>query len=507
MKLKFKQQEFQTEAVNAVCALFDGQQRQTSTFSMEQSGGQMELFASVGVSNALYIEDSRIIENMQSVQKKNLLPQTNELQGRQFSIEMETGTGKTYVYTKTIYELNRLYGFTKFIVVVPSVAIREGVYKSLQTTQEHFSALYDNAPCRYFIYNSAKLSDVRQFATSANIEIMIINIDAFRKAENVINQQQDKLNGDAAISYIQAARPIVIIDEPQSVDNTQKAKEAIASLNPLCVFRYSATHREKVNLLYRLTPVDAYQMGLVKQICVSSNQAVGGYNRPYVKLLSVSNEDGFKARLEIDVQGKDGKVSRKTVTAKPGTDLYKLSGYRGLYENYAVSGIDCTPGMEQIELSNTDVVRLGRAIGDIDENLIKRMQIRRTIEAHLDKELRYTEKGIKVLSLFFIDEVKKYRGPEGGKGIYAQMFEELYAELMGLPKYAELRERFTIDATRVHDGYFSQDKKGNYKNTRGDTLDDTSTYNTIMKDKEWLLSFDCPLRFIFSHSALKRGMG
>lgn len=505
MKLKFKQQEFQTDAVNAVCALFDGQQQQTSTFSMEQSGGQMELFASVGVSNALYIEDSRIIENMQSVQKKNLLPQTNELQGRQFSIEMETGTGKTYVYTKTIYELNRLYGFTKFIVVVPSVAIREGVYKSLQTTQEHFSALYDNAPCRYFIYNSAKLSDVRQFATSANIEIMIINIDAFRKAENVINQQQDKLNGDAAISYIQAARPIVIIDEPQSVDNTQKAKEAIASLNPLCVFRYSATHREKVNLLYRLTPVDAYQMGLVKQICVSSNQAVGGYNRPYVKLLSVSNEDGFKARLEIDVQGKDGKVSRKTVTAKPGTDLYKLSGYRGLYENYAVSGIDCTPGMEQIELSNTDVVRLGRAIGDIDENLIKRMQIRRTIEAHLDKELRYTEKGIKVLSLFFIDEVKKYRGPEGGKGIYAQMFEELYAELMGLPKYAELRERFTIDATRVHDGYFSQDKKGNYKNTRGDTLDDTSTYNTIMKDKEWLLSFDCPLRFIFSHSALKEG--
>mgnify|MGYP000706663422 FL=1 len=505
MKLKFKQQEFQTDAVNAVCALFDGQQQQTSTFSMEQSGGQMELFASVGVSNALYIEDSRIIENMQSVQKKNLLPQTNELQGRQFSIEMETGTGKTYVYTKTIYELNRLYGFTKVIVVVPSVAIREGVYKSLQTTQEHFSALYDNAPCRYFIYNSAKLSDVRQFATSANIEIMIINIDAFRKAENVINQQQDKLNGDAAISYIQAARPIVIIDEPQSVDNTQKAKEAIASLNPLCVFRYSATHREKVNLLYRLTPVDAYQMGLVKQICVSSNQAVGGYNRPYVKLLSVSNEDGFKARLEIDVQGKDGKVSRKTVTAKPGTDLYKLSGYRGLYENYAVSGIDCTPGMEQIELSNTDVVRLGRAIGDIDENLIKRMQIRRTIETHLDKELRYTEKGIKVLSLFFIDEVKKYRGPEGGKGIYAQMFEELYAELMGLPKYAELRERFTIDATRVHDGYFSQDKKGNYKNTRGDTLDDTSTYNTIMKDKEWLLSFDCPLRFIFSHSALKEG--
>lgn len=505
MKLKFKQQDFQTNAVNAVCALFDGQQRQTSTFSMEKSGGQMELFASVGVSNALYIDDERMIENMRTVQQKNLLPQTDDLQGRQFSIEMETGTGKTYVYTKTIYELNRLYGFTKFIVVVPSVAIREGVYKSLQMTQEHFSALYDNTPCRYFIYNSAKLSDVRQFATSANIEIMIINIDAFRKAENIINQEQDKLNGDAAISYVQATRPMVIIDEPQSVDNTQKAKEAIGSLNPLCVFRYSATHREKINLLYRLTPVDAYQMGLVKQICVSSSYASGGFNCPYVKLLSVSNEDRFRARIEIDVAGKDGKVSRKTVTVKPGADLYKLSGNRSLYEDYAVSGIDCTPGMEQIELSNTDVVRLGRAIGDIDENLIKRMQIRRTIETHLDKELQYTAKGIKVLSLFFIDEVKKYRDGEGGKGVYAQMFEELYTELIALPKYAGLQEYFTIDAGRVHDGYFSQDKKGNDKNTRGDTLDDTNTYNTIMKDKEWLLSFDCPLRFIFSHSALKEG--
>ena len=427
MKLKFKQQDFQTAAVAAVCALFDGQQKETSTFSMEKSGSQMRLFQDMGVANALYIGDERIIENMQAVQRRHNLPQTAELQGRQFSVEMETGTGKTYVYTKTIYELNRLYGFTKFIIVVPSVAIREGVYKSLQVTQEHFSAIYDNAPCRYFIYNSAKLSDVRQFATSTNIEIMINNIDAFRKAENVINQQQDRLNGDAAIRFIQDTNPIVIIDEPQSVDNTQKAKDAIASLNPLCVFRYSATHRERVNLLYRLTPVDAYQMGLVKQICVSSNQIAGGYNRPYIRLLSVSNENGFRAR------------------------------------------------------------------------------IRRTIEAHLDKELRYTEKGIKVLSLFFIDEVKKYRTEDGNKGIYAQMFEEVYAELMNLPKYAELHGRFPADVARVHDGYFSQDKKGNYKNTRGDTLDDYNTYNTIMKDKEWLLSFDCPLRFIFSHSALKEG--
>ena len=505
MKLKFKQQDFQTAAVNAVCSLFEGQRRTTATFGMEQSGNQTVLQTEYGVGNALQISSSELLSNMQAVQKRNNLPKTDNLAGNQFSIEMETGTGKTYVYTKTIFELNKQFGFTKFIIVVPSIAIREGVYKSLQITQEHFAALYDNTPCRYFIYNSAKLSDVRSFAASANIEIMIINIDAFRKAENVINQQQDRLNGEAAIRYIQDTNPIVIIDEPQSVDSTQKAKDAIASLHPLCVLRYSATHREKVNLLYRLTPVDAYQMGLVKQICVSSNQVTGGFNRPYIRLLSVSQKNGFRARVELDVKGKDGRVTRKTVNVRQGSDLFKLTGERELYEGYVLSGIDCTPGMEQIEFANTEVLPLGKAIGDVDENVLKRAQIRRTIEAHLDKELRYTEKGIKVLSLFFIDEVKKYRAEDGGKGIYAQMFEELYAELISVPKYAPLREHFSADAAAVHDGYFSQDKKGNYKNTRGDTQDDFSTYNTIMRDKEWLRSFACPLRFIFSHSALKEG--
>lgn len=266
MKLKFKNQSFQTDAVNAVADLFAGQEKQSSVFSVVQEAQTSLLQTEHGVGNALLIEDEALLANMQEVQKRHLLPQTPEL-GRdgsgapQFCIEMETGTGKTYVYTKTMFELHQRYGFTKFIVVVPSVAIREGVYKSLQTTQEHFALQYDSAPCRFFIYNSAKLSDVRQFATSANIEIMIINIDAFKKAENVINQAQDRLNGETAMRYIQDTHPIVIIDEPQSVDNTPKAKEAIASLNPLCVLRYSATHREKINLLYRLTPVDAYQMG------------------------------------------------------------------------------------------------------------------------------------------------------------------------------------------------------------------------------------------------------
>lgn len=506
MKLKFKHQDFQTDAVNAVVDLFTGQESAHSTFSVE-TGAQVQMSGmnEMGFGNGLVIDDNALLENMHTVQKRNNLPITDDAKTHQFSIEMETGTGKTYVYTKTIFELNRKYGLTKFIIVVPSVPIREGVYKSFEVTKEHFGLQYDNVPYHYFIYNSSKLSHVRQFATANGIEIMIINIDAFRKAENIINQAHDKLNGETAMRFIQDTHPVVIIDEPQSVDNTDNAKKAIASLNPLFVLRYSATHREKINLLYRLTPVDAYQMGLVKQISVSSNQVAGGFNQPYIKLLSVSNEKGFKAKIEIDVKNKDGVVARKTVQVKPGDDLYLVSGERDLYEGYTIAGIDCTPDWEHIEFGNTEEVALGKAIGDIDEDIVKRAQIRRTIEAHLDKELRYTDKGIKVLSLFFIDKVEKYRHEDGTPGIYAKMFEECYLELIAKPKYAAIRESFSSDITKLHNGYFSQDKKGKLKDTKGDTQADDDTYNTIMRDKEWLLSFECPLRFIFSHSALKEG--
>lgn len=506
MKLKFKNQDFQTDAVNAVADLFQGHQKMRSTFEITQDAQISFEQNDLGIGNGISISDERLNENMHEVQRRNNLPTSDIKDGmRSFCIEMETGTGKTYVYTKTIFELHKRYGFTKFIIVVPSVAIREGVYKSLDITNEHFMNQYDNVPCRYFIYNSAKLSDVKDFTTSSNMEIMIINIDAFKKAENIINQPNEKLNDDTAIQYIQSTNPIVIIDEPQSVDNTPKAKEAIASLNPLCVLRYSATHRDKMNLLYRLTPVDAYQMGLVKQICVSSNTVANDFNKPYIKLIAVSNEKGFRAKLEIDIQNKNGIVSRKTITVKPNDDLFLITGGRELYEGYSVAGIDCTPGAEGVEFSNAECVALGKAIGSVDENIIKEAQIRRTIQAHLDKELRYTEKGIKVLSLFFIDEVKKYRTADGEKGIYAEMFERCYEELINKPKYAPLKSQFPASVEKVHDGYFSQDKKGALKNTKGDTVADYDTYNTIMKDKEWLLSFDCPLRFIFSHSALKEG--
>ncbi len=502
MKLKFKNQPFQQMAVDAVADLFLGQERQQSTFQIDAGVEQQSLVNEYGVGNRLLIDDKRLLANMHEVQKRNNLPKSND-EPRRFCVEMETGTGKTYVYTKTIFELHKRYGFTKFVIVVPSVAIREGVCKSLSITEEHFKTQYDNPPYRYFVYDSKRLSDVRQFAVSTNIEIMIINIDAFRKAENIINKAQDKLNGETAMRYIQETRPIVIIDEPQSVDNTKKAREAIESLNPLCELRYSATHREKINLLYRLTPVDAYQMGLVKQICVSSNQVEGSHNKPYVRLLSASKDGGFKARLELDIVTASGKVERKPVTVKPGTDLFLSTGKRELYEGYEIVGIDATPESEAVEFSNGEYVRINAPIGDVDEMLLKREQIKRTIEFHLEKERRYLEKGIKVLSLFFIDEVANYRKADGSAGIYATMFEECYDELINSPRFAELKDKFPREG--IHDGYFSQDKKGNYKNTRGDTADDFTTYQTIMQKKEWLLSFDCPLRFIWSHSALKEG--
>lgn len=522
MKLKFKNQKFQTDAVNSVVDLFRGQEEQNGEFSVikDSQGDQMQ-FLEKQFGNALLINDETLIRNMHDVQKRNLLPLTNETDEKKFCIEMETGTGKTYVYTKTIFELNRKYGFSKFIIVVPSVAIREGVYKSFQTTAEHFSKQYDNVPYRYFIYDSKRIHEVKRFSTASTIEIMIINIDAFKKSENIINQERDSLNGEVAIDYIRNVNPIVIIDEPQSVDNTPKSKEAIASLNPLCTLRYSATHREKVNLLYRLTPVDAYQLGLVKQICVTSSQVGSNFNQPYIRLVSVSHDNGFKAKIEIDVKDKKGKIARKIVTIKPGSDLFVVSGERELYNGYSIAGIDCTPGFERIEFTNAETLNLGKSMGDIDENIMKRTQIKKTIETHLTKELIYLEKGIKVLSLFFIDEVKKYRTSDGDKGLYAKMFEEEYVRLINLPKFDKVRKFYhgenevslqlstthsslsTLD--NIHDGYFSQDKKGNYKNTKGDSADDYSTYNTIMKDKERLLSFDCPLRFIFSHSALKEG--
>ncbi|QOR85492.1 DEAD/DEAH box helicase family protein [Geobacillus stearothermophilus] len=516
MKLKFiADLDYQKRAIDSVVQIFKGQEMSQSNFTVSYGPNAGMIQTDLGVGNRLDLTPEEILKNVQDIQMKNGLPRSERLDGMHFTVEMETGTGKTYVYLRTIYELHKHYGFTKFVIVVPSVAIREGVYKSLQITRDHFNELYDHTPVEYFIYDSQKLDQVRNFATATTIQIMIINIDAFRKSfedpdkedkANVIHRPNDRLNGYRPIEFIQQTNPIVIIDEPQSVDTTPKSKEAIASLHPLCTLRYSATHAEKYNMVYRLDAVDAYNQKLVKKIEVMSVRSEPSFNVPYIKLIEVKER---KAKIELDVESR-GKVKRTTKTVKYGDDLYDISGERELYRGYIVEQIDWTEGNEAIEV-NGYRLRVGDAIGDIDDDAIKRYQIRKTIEEHLNKELQLRPRGIKVLSLFFIDKVAHYRDydKDGNpiKGKYAVMFEEEYKDLIQKPKYRPLWDDPGIDkdVEKAHNGYFAQDKKGRLKDTKGNTEADTDVYNLIMRDKERLLSLNEPLRFIFSHSALREG--
>lgn len=529
MKIQFSDKlEYQREAIDSIVNVFEGQNIAKDNFTVSVQGENYGMFDNeLGIGNRLDITSEEIQENINKIQMENALAKTNfKEKPLNLSVEMETGTGKTYVYLRTIFELNKKYGFTKFIIVVPSLAIKEGVYKSLQITEEHFKMLYENTIYNYFIYDSQKLDQVRSYATSSNIEVMVINIDAFRKSfvdpekestANIIHRANDKLSGHKPIEFIQQTNPIVIIDEPQSVDSTPKSKEAISSLNPLAILRYSATHKEKLNMVYKLDSVDAYEKELVKQIEVISVMPKDSNNNPYVKLINASStKSGISAKVEIDVLDK-GKVKRVAKTVKKGTDLAQLTG-RELYEGFIIDEINCEKGKEYITFSSNDVlIEKGEAYGDIDHDELKRVQIRKTIEEHLNKELKLTKEGIKVLSLFFIDRVSNYRDYdiEGNptKGKYAIMFEEEYRKLMRKPKYNTLFMDVDIDtiAEEVHDGYFATDKKkdakGNnmYKETKGNTQADEDAYSLIMKDKEKLLSFDTKLRFIFSHSALREG--
>lgn len=521
MKLRFDANlPYQDTAVSSAVRLFNGQNTSTSNFTISAYNGQIGLGESpngIGIGNRLSISDEELTRNLRQIQLENGLPQTSvELSGNyDFDIEMETGTGKTYVYTKTILELNKTYGFAKFIIVVPNIAIKEGVAKSLEITKDHFNSQYSNLIYDYFIYDSQKLEQIRDFATADTVKIMIINIDAFRKSfddpaketkANIIHRPNDKLNGMRPIDLIRETNPILIIDEPQSVDTTPRAKEAISSLNPLCILRYSATHVEKHNPLYKLDAVDSYDLGLVKQIEVAGFAAKENHNLPYLCLKSAQNKDGkITAKLEMDVLDK-GNVKRKTVTVKAGDDLYEKSKGRDIYDNYLITDITCEPGNEYISLNqNPSTLRKGEAFGEVDTQIIKEHQIRRTIREHLDKELLLNPKGIKVLSLFFLDKVSNYYGDDGRKGTgrYAEIFEREYTKIIAEEKYKTLTHR-NIPASDVHNGYFSRDKK-HAKDTSGKTDQDNDAYNLIMKDKEKLLSFDEPTRFIFSHSALREG--
>lgn len=552
MKLQFDaNQQFQLDAIASVVDLFDGQpvgDPEFTTINLGAWGGELlegKERTELGIGNRLLLDDEKLLANTRAVQERNDIdldaaedegapgdleawelfdqPANTARRCPHFSVEMETGTGKTYVYLRTIFELSQRYGFQKFIIVVPSVAIREGVLKSLEIMAEHFRALYNNRPFEHFVYDAKKVSRLRHFSTSSTLQILLMNIDAFRRnfmgaeteeerrKSNVIYQERDQLGQRAPIDFVQTARPIVIIDEPQSVDSTEKAQEAIKALNPLCTLRYSATHRNPYNLVYRLDPVRAFELRLVKQIVVATASAEGATDGAFVRVEQIEYKQGIKAKLRVNKQGADG-PKPGAVTVKQGNDLFAKSNERAEYQNgFEVAEINAEPGSEFIRFANGRTLRLGEEVGGVRDD-VWRAQIKHTIKRHLEKELQVRGRGIKVLSLFFIDRVANYRGyGEDGQptpGKFATAFEEELAALAAEDRYAEIEWlKLARDGSigKLHDGYFSEDKKGVLKDTRGDTQADDETYAKIMRNKEQLLSIDEPLRFIFSHSALREG--
>ncbi|OGU91237.1 MAG: DEAD/DEAH box helicase, partial [Ignavibacteria bacterium RIFOXYC12_FULL_35_11] len=409
----------------------------------------------------------------------------------------------TYVYLRTIYELNKLYGFKKLVIVVPSVAIREGVMKNLEITEEHFQNLYDKVPVTSDVYDSKKVSNLRGFASANTIQVLVINIDSFAKDENIINKPNDKLTGKKPVEFIQSCKPIVIVDEPQNME-TEIRKRAIENLYPLCTLRYSATHTNLYNLMYSLNPVKAYDLGLVKQIEVDSVVSENDFNSPFLQLENITRTgNAIKAKVKIDAATENG-VKRKSVTASgKKLDLFLLSNRNEKYDGLKIYEIDF--GSEQIELNNGIVLKKGETQGGMNDEVM-RFMISKTVEEHLKKEKSYKEKGIKVLSLFFIDKVKNYREYDSNgspiKGKFAQWFEEIYQKEISKPVYKGLISYLVDD---IHNGYFSQDNKGRVKDTGGETQLDDDTYKLIMQDKEKLLDVNVPLQFIFSHSALREG--
>lgn len=505
MKLHFDpNQNFQLQAIKSVVDIFEGQPLNQGDFEITDLQGSA-LFNENGVGNDLVLSPEQILENIQKIQKRNEVTESKKLDGMNFSVEMETGTGKTYVYLRTIYELNKNYGFKKFVIVVPSVAIREGVLKNLEITQEHFQNLYDKVPVTFRVYDSKRVSELRGFASNNSIQILVMNIDAFAKDENIINKPNDKLTGKKPIEFIQYTKPFVIVDEPQNME-TEIRKKAIASLDPLCTLRYSATHIKLYNLIYSLDPVRAYDLGLVKQIEVDSVLSEDAFNEAYISLESLSaTKTRTSAKLRIDTNEKSG-VVRKSVTVKVGDDLYELSNQRELYkDNFIIDEIDV--GNEFLSFTNGTILYKGESQGGLSDEIM-RFQIRKTIEEHLNKEKKYKDKGIKVLSLFFIDRVANYRHYDSAgnpiPGKFAQWFGEIFIELSQKPHFKGLID-FPIE--KLHNGYFAQDKKGRFKDSKEGTATqaDDDTYKLIMKNKEQLLSVDEPLRFIFSHSALREG--
>ena len=531
MKLHFEPNlDYQLQAIESVCDLFRGQEICRTEFTVTMKLPDQQLTLGVadtdkGLGNRLTLVDDQLLDNLRSVQLRNGLAPSSTLASGDFTVEMETGTGKTYVYLRTIFELNKRYGFTKFVIVVPSVAIKEGVYKSLQITEEHFKSMYAGVPVDFFLYDSSKLGQVRNFATSATIQIMVVTVGAINKKDvNNLYKDSEKTGGEKPIDLIRATRPIVIVDEPQSVDGglSGAGKAALDAMNPLCTLRYSATHANKHHMVYRLDAVDAYERKLVKQIEVAAATIEDAFNKPYVRLLEVSNKKGISAKVELHVQTATG-AKPQVLTVNDGDDLEQLAK-RAVYADFRVGEINTAKGEEFMELrypGGEVYLALGQAHGEVDALAVQREMIRRTIKEHLEKEKLLRPKGIKVLSLFFIESVARYRqyDKDGNpvKGDYARIFEEEYRRAAKLPAFQSLFGEVDLaqEAAAVHDGYFSIDKKGRWADPEldkeGGLKNETSRadaergYNLIMKEKEKLLSFSTPLKFIFSHSALKEG--
>ena len=542
MKLKFKKQQYQENAAQAVVKCFEGQtngyrrdligrrEKEVNLYNLGESDTE-DIISFGNKKIELLSEDIR--KNIRNVQKQNNLDYTDNAGIINYSIEMETGTGKTYTYIKTMYELNKAYGWSKFIVMTPSIAIREGVLKSFQITEDHFQEMYGKK-IRYFVYNSnnsSNLSNINNFAEDNNIQVMIINYQAFntRSKENrKIYEELDELQSRKPIDVIKSTNPILIVDEPQKMGKTE---ELLKEFNPLFILRYSATHKDdfKYNMIYRLDAVDAYNQKLVKKINVKGIEILNDKSEStylYLEGVEISKSDPV-ARIEMEVKSATG-TKKVMKTLKQGANLYEISDGLEQYKGYVISEIDARNSQyDKVSFTNGEELITGQVIGNAEENYMARIQIRETIKSHFEKERDFYKKGIKVLSLFFIDEVAKYKVYDDSKkahnGEYAKIFEEEYNNIYN-EYYNFLDEDYKkyLDSLRdkkVHSGYFSVDKKASkglsedeliYIDSKIDdkkegTSSDEDAYDLIMKDKERLLSLEEPVRFIFSHSALREG--
>lgn len=537
MRIQYKHQKFQADAAKAVVDVFAGQPYLTPTYMMDRGSGyiQQSLTDDVdftGWSNQKIVpelSDQLILEHLQKIQRTNQIQLSSKLEGRSngynLTIEMETGVGKTYTYIKTMYELNRAYGWSKFIIVVPSIAIREGVYKAFEMTQEHFAEEYGKK-IRFFIYNSAQLTEIDRFASDSSINVMIINSQAFNakgKDARRIYMKLDEFRSRRPIDIIAKMNPILIIDEPQSVEGKQ-TKENLKQFNPMITLRYSATHKSDsiYNMVYRLDAMEAYNKRLVKKIAVKGITETGSTaTDSYLYLESINLSKGNPtATLQFEMKMASGTPKKKSKIVKEGDNLYDYSNGLEEYKNgFVVSHIDGRD--DSIEFINGIKIYAGDVVGAVDEDQLRRIQIRETILSHLQRERQLFYKGIKVLSLFFIDEVANYREYDASNqpvnGKYAVMFEEEYEDILNnmqlsLGEDDYIKYLQSIPATKTHAGYFSVDGKGKMINSKvgrkETTSDDVSAYELIMKNKELLLDRDpkkSPVRFIFSHSALREG--